>query len=119
MMNDRGPEGYAGNLSSKAVTIAEVLGQSGYSSYMAGKWHLTPGHDKGKLTDKSNWPLQRGFNRFFGTIHGAGSFFDPNSLTSGNTQIAPSENFYYTDAISDTLANACTAKRYSKVQGKI
>lgn len=102
MMNDRGPEGYAGNLSKKAVTIAEVLGQSGYSNYMAGKWHLTPGHDKDRLANKPNWPLQRGFDKFFGTIHGAGSFFDPNSLTSGNTQIVPTENFYYTDAISDT-----------------
>ena len=102
MMNDRGLEGYTGNLSKKAVTIAEVLGQAGYSNYMSGKWHLTPGHDRDKLADKSNWPLQRGFDRFFGTIHGAGSFFDPNSLTSGNTQIAPPEDFYYTDAISDT-----------------
>lgn len=102
MMNDRGLEGYAGNLSRNAVTIAEVLGSSGYSTYMSGKWHLTPGHDKDKLEDKSNWPLQRGYQRFFGTIHGAGSFYDPNSLTSGNSLIAPTENFYYTDAISDT-----------------
>ena len=102
MMNDRGLEGYEGNLSNKAVTIAEVLGFSGYNTYMCGKWHLTPGHDKGKLDDKSNWPLQRGFQKFFGTIHGAGSFYDPNSLTSGNNLIAPTENFYYTDAISDT-----------------
>ena len=102
MMNDRGVEGYAGNLSKKAVTIAEVLGQVGYSNYMCGKWHLTPGGDKEKLADKSNWPLQRGFDRFFGTIHGAGSFYDPNSLTSGNSNIPPSKDFYYTDAISDT-----------------
>lgn len=102
MMNNRRLEGYAGNLSKKAVTIAEVLGEAGYSNYMCGKWHLTPGHDKEKLADKSNWPLQRGFDRFFGTIHGAGSFFDPNSLTSGNTNIPPTENFYYTDGISDT-----------------
>ena len=39
---------------------------------------------------------------FFGTIHGAGSFYDPNSLTSGNEFIAPPKDFYYTDAISDT-----------------
>lgn len=102
MMSDRGLEGYTGNLSKKAVTIAEVLGQAGYSNYMAGKWHLTPGQNKEVLEEKSNWPLQRGFDRFFGTIHGAGSFFDPNSLTSGNTNIPPTENFYYTDAISDT-----------------
>ena len=102
MMENRGLEGYAGNLSKKAVTIAEVVGAAGYSTYMCGKWHLTPGQDSAKLADKSNWPLQRGFQRFFGTIHGAGSFYDPNSLASGNTQVAPPENFYYTDAISDT-----------------
>ncbi|MCK5105236.1 MAG: arylsulfatase [Cyclobacteriaceae bacterium] len=102
MMNDRGLEGYAGNLSNKAVTIAEVLGSSGYNTYMCGKWHLTPGRNKENLDDKSNWPLQRGFQKFFGTIHGAGSFYDPNSLTSGNNSITPTANFYYTDAISDT-----------------
>ena len=102
MMTNRGLEGYAGNLSRKAVTIAEVLGSSGYNTYMCGKWHLTPGRDSLELMDRSNWPLQRGFERFFGTIHGAGSFYDPNSLTNGNKQIIPGENFYYTDAISDT-----------------
>ena len=40
MMNDRGPEGYSGNLSDKAVTIAEVLGEAGYNNYMSGKWHM-------------------------------------------------------------------------------
>lgn len=49
-----------------------------------------------------DWPLNRGFDRFFGTIHGAGSFYDPNSLTSGDQFIIPAKNFYYTDAISDT-----------------
>ncbi|MBA7613627.1 Arylsulfatase [subsurface metagenome] len=51
---------------------------------------------------KYNWPCQRGFDRFFGTIHGAGSFYDPCSLTRDNTQIPPgSDDFYYTNAISD------------------
>jgi len=102
MMNDRGLEGYAGDLSRKAVTIAEVLKNAGYENYMCGKWHLTPGGNQEELEDRSNWPLQRGFQRFFGTIHGAGSFYDPNSLASGNELIPPGDNFYYTDAISDT-----------------
>ncbi|HEX2976246.1 MAG TPA: sulfatase-like hydrolase/transferase, partial [Bacteroidales bacterium] len=83
-------------------TIAEVLKAAGYSTYMAGKWHVTPLRPK-RNPDHSNWPLQRGFDKFFGTIHGAGSFYDPNTLTSGNRFIAPGENFYYTDAISDTV----------------
>jgi arylsulfatase A-like enzyme len=105
MMNDRGTPGYRGDLSRNAVTIAEVLKQSGYSTYMSGKWHVTPLKPSATNPSKHNWPLQRGFDRFFGTIHGAGSFYDPNSLTSNNDFIVPSENFYYTDAISDNAVN--------------
>lgn len=105
MMRDRGTDGYRGDLSEKSLTIAQVLKTAGYSTYMSGKWHVTPLKPTNKNPSKHNWPLQRGFDRFFGTIHGAGSFYDPNSLTSGNTFIAPEEDFYYTDAISDTAVS--------------
>ncbi len=101
MMNDRGTDAYRGDLSKSAVTIAEVLKQAGYSTYMSGKWHVTPYKSSEENPSKHNWPLQRGFDKFFGTIHGAGSFYDPNSLTRDNEFIVPSEDFYYTDAISD------------------
>jgi arylsulfatase A-like enzyme len=99
MMSNRNLRGYQGDLSKNAVTIAEVLGTAGYSTYMAGKWHVTPKVKPG--SSKHNWPRQRGFDKFFGTIHGAGSFYDPNSLTEDNTLIVPDENFYYTNAISN------------------
>ncbi len=106
MMTDRGYDGYRGDLNKNCRTIAEALRPAGYSTYMSGKWHVTPHVDPNG--NKDNWPLQRGFDRFYGTIHGAGSFYDPNSLTRDNTQIAPDsdseyqpEQYYYTDAISD------------------
>jgi arylsulfatase len=99
MMSDKGYDAYRGDLNNNCVTIAEVLKQAGYSTYMSGKWHVTK-HVKPE-GPKHNWPRQRGFDRFFGTIHGAGSFYDPNSLTRDNTQIVPEEDFYYTNAISD------------------
>jgi len=99
MMTDRGADGYRGDLNRRCMTIAEVLKTAGYSTYMAGKWHVT--RFVAPDGPKHNWPLQRGFDRFFGTIHGAGSFYDPNSLTRDNTQIPPGEGFYYTNAISD------------------
>ena len=100
MMSDRGLDGYRGDLNNRCVTIAEVLKQAGYSTYMSGKWHVTK--HRGPDGPKYNWPRQRGFDRFFGTIHGAGSFYDPCSLTRDNTQIPPdSDDFYYTNAISD------------------
>ncbi len=112
MMSDRGLEGYRGNLNRSCVTIAEAVKPAGYATYMAGKWHVTPLKNRGgEEQDKSNWPLQRGFDRFYGTIHGAGSFFDPNTLTRDNKFIAPDadpeykpETFFYTDAISDHAA---------------
>ncbi len=99
MMEDKGFDGYRGDLSRNAVTIAEVLRSAGYGTYMCGKWHVTP--RVRPEAPKDNWPCQRGFDRFFGTIDGAGSYFDPSSLTLDNTQIPPGEDFYYTDAISD------------------
>ena len=100
MMSDQGYDGYRGDLNNRCVTIAEVLKQAGYSTYMSGKWHVT--RHRGPDGPKYNWPCQRGFDRFFGTIHGAGSYYDPCSLTRDNTQIAPdSDDFYYTHAISD------------------
>jgi len=99
MMEDKGYESYRGDLNNRCVTIAEVLKQAGYSTYMSGKWHVT--RYRGPEGPKHNWPRQRGFDRFFGTIHGAGSFYDPCSLTRDNTQIPPGEDFYYTNAISD------------------
>ena len=103
MMDDRGLVGYQGDLNERCRTIPQVLGPAGFSTYMSGKWHVTKriGPDL-KPGDQSNWPRQRGFDRFFGTIHGAGSFFDPNSLARNNRLIAPGDpDFYYTDAISD------------------
>jgi arylsulfatase A-like enzyme len=95
-----GPEGYAGDLNKRCVTIAEVLKGSGYRSYLSGKWHVA--NNLVKPTD--SWPLQRGFDEFYGTIIGAGSFYDPNTLTRGNDNIeheAKEPGFFYTDAISD------------------
>ncbi len=109
MMADSGYDGYRGELNRSCMTIAEVLKTAGYGTYMTGKWHVTqeiaPRTEKGK----SNWPCQRGFDRFYGTIHGAGSFYDPNSLVRDNqlispyadAQYQPKSGYYYTDAIAD------------------
>ncbi|MDB4500382.1 arylsulfatase [bacterium] len=113
MMNDRGHDGYRGELNRQSVTIPEVLQSAGYRSYLSGKWHVTQAVNPKTESDKHNWPLQRGFDRFYGTIHGAGSFFDPNTLTRDNTFISPfadpeyqpkqmaNGEYYYTDAIAD------------------
>lgn len=109
MTGDRGYDAYRGDLNRRCVTIAEALRPNGYRNYMSGKWHVT--RHTGPKADNSNWPLQRGFDRFYGTITGAGSFYDPATLCRGNSYVTPEndpdyqpKDFYYTDAISDNAA---------------
>jgi arylsulfatase len=59
---------YQGYLNKESVTLAEVLKQSGYSTLMAGKWHVG--------NDSLSWPNQRGFEKFFGIIGGAANYFN-------------------------------------------
>lgn len=97
--SDYGLPGYRADLNSQCVTIAELLKSAGYQTYMTGKWHVTRHiQEEG---DRSNWPLQRGFGRFFGTLIAAGSFWDPITLMQDNEFINPEGDFYYTEAISD------------------
>lgn len=108
MTGDYGQPGYRGFLSESSATIAEVLAADGYRTQMSGKWHVggnyhpfnidswTPGADGNPL------PTQRGFQHFFGTLTGAGTFYNPQTLMKGETLYTPeSEEFYYTDAIAD------------------
>src|SRR5438093_8487855 len=72
MMEDRGLDGYRGDLNRRCATMAEVLRPAGYGTYAVGKWHVTKATQPSANND--NWPLQRGFDRFYGTITGAGNF---------------------------------------------
>lgn len=103
--NDRQLPGYRADLNNRCVTMAEVLGDSGYRTYMVGKWHVTR-HEKPE-GPKHNWPLQRGFEKYYGIIWGSTSFFDP-AICRGNTWYSresdpeyKSDNYYLTDALTD------------------
>ncbi len=99
MMNDRGLPGYRGDLNQECVTLAEVMRDAGYGTYACGKWHVTRFIEEDG--PKHNWPCQRGFDRYFGTITGAGSFFEPQTLTLDNDPITElDDGFYYTEALA-------------------
>lgn len=95
-------EAYQGILSKNTVTIAEALKSSGYATLMTGKWHL--GQQK-----KEQWPLQRGFDRYYGCLSGATLYFKPDgvrNLTLDNTPQTEHKSttdrpFYTTDAFTD------------------
>ena len=99
---------YAGDLSAQCCTIPEALKKAGYSTAMAGKWHLAAVQDQKDL--KHKWPMQRGFERYYGTIIGAGSYFNPNYLVQGNERIEVPKDpeYYYTDAIAENASNFVT-----------
>lgn len=95
-------DGYLGDLNKNCVTIAEALKADGYKSYMSGKWHVCSNIKP--TGDQSNWPMQRGFDRYFGILQGSGSYFTPKTLTTGNKLIKAKPGFYLTDAIADSAS---------------
>ena len=66
--NQVGRPGYEGVLNKRVVSVASLLRDNGYHTYMAGKWHL------GLKPDQ--FPRARGFERDFSTLVGGGSHFD-------------------------------------------
>lgn len=101
---EKRPPAYQGYLSDQCLTIAEALTPTPYRRLMSGKWHL------GEF--RPHWPLDRGFEEYYGLISGSTSYFNPNFRTPntntvrimarGNEPITEfPDNFYMTDAITD------------------
>ena len=87
---------YQGRLNDRCATLAEVFKSAGYRTLMTGKWHLGP-------DDPANWPLQRGFDRYYGCLSGAINYFRPGGdrgLTEGNDPAPVPDGFYATDAFT-------------------
>jgi arylsulfatase A-like enzyme len=96
------PDAYRGDLNDRCVTLAQMAKSAGYRTMMAGKWHMA-----GK--DEHDWPLQRGFERYYGCISGATRYFYPTGfrvMYSGNEpdrdpKSTTDRPFYTTDAFTD------------------
>ena len=100
LTNDSSPRGYPGTINRRCATLAEMLKGAGYATCLAGKWHLAV--DMSKPNDC--WPTRRGFDRFFGTLTGCGSFYKPGTLKRQEADASAEADdpaFFYTDAIAD------------------
>lgn len=58
--------GYQGHISNRAATLAEVLREHAYATLGVGKWHLTPMKQVNAAGPYGQWPLGRGFDRWYG-----------------------------------------------------
>jgi arylsulfatase A-like enzyme len=103
MVENRGYPAYQGYLNDHCVTIAEALKSAGYRTLMSGKWHVGE--------DRPHWPVDRGFDRYFGLISGAANYFDITKTKAPGVvrkmaiddqpYTPPKEGFYMTDAFTD------------------
>lgn len=117
MVADLDEDGYRGDLNNRCVTIAETLKAAGYATYMSGKWHVTRHTDADG--PKHSWPRQRGFDRFFGIITGAASYYQPQTLTLENNPVdveSLPEDFFLTDAISSYAVDYLNEHKRSKTE---
>ena len=105
---------YQGHLNNQCVTIAEVLKEAGYSTYMCGKWHLNSDRkNQGGVSD--NWPPQRGFDRFYGIVGGASNYFNVSYHYGNESGQSPDDgNFYLTHALSDSAVSFVSRHDYQK-----
>ena len=93
-----------GYITPHAATIAEILRENGYATFMSGKWHLAPMAQASAAGPFDHWPLQRGFNRYYGFMDGETDQFYP-QLTCDNHPIdppkGPEDGYHVTEDLVD------------------
>lgn len=121
MTTERPEPGYQGHLTGNTVTLAEVLKEAGYRTAMSGKWHVSNTIEQPTREAQLAWlnhqayhpffspveqyPVNRGFEKHYGTIFGVVDFFDPFSLVNGTEAVGEvPAGYYHTDALNDSAA---------------
>ena len=101
---DTGFPNMRGYLPRSSATVAEIAREQGYATFATGKWHLTPMSECTAAGPFKNWPLQRGFDRFYGFMQGETDQFYP-ELTSDNHHIEapglPEDGYHVSEDVVD------------------
>jgi arylsulfatase A-like enzyme len=99
---DTGFPNMRGALPRSAATLAETLRDNGYATFAAGKWHLAPMSECSAAGPFTNWPLQKGFDRYYGFLQGETDQFFP-ELTCDNhfvdTPASPEDGYHVSEDI--------------------
>jgi arylsulfatase len=93
-----------GSVAKSAGTIAEVLGPLGYSTFAVGKWHLTPMEETSAAGPFDQWPLARGFDRYYGFLQGETDQFCPELYCDNRPVDAPrkpEQGYHLTEDLID------------------
>ncbi|MGF6951073.1 arylsulfatase A-like enzyme [Neobacillus sp. B4I6] len=101
---DMGPEyeNKRGRIYPEAGTIAEVLSENSYNNYALGKWHLSPSHQVTPAGPYENWPLGKGFDRFYGFLEDSGDQYRPELIQDNSPVDVPKkENYHFSEDIVD------------------
>lgn len=95
---DLGVPGRRGRVTRQAAMLPAVLRSGGYATFLSGKWHLAPAHETTPAGPFGEWPLARGFDRFYGFLSGATDQYAPD-LVLGNDGVAtPQDDEYHLSA---------------------
>lgn len=92
---DRGFPNSRGRIPPTAATIAQILGSRGYSTAALGKWHLTPDADTIDNSPRTDWPLGKGFDYFYGFHGGQTDQFHPTLIQDNHAITIPNRPGYH------------------------
>ena len=93
-----------GGLPLAAATLPAILREEGYATFATGKWHIAPMAECSAAGPFRNWPLQKGFDRFYGFLQGETDHFYP-ELVADNHFITPpggpDEGYHFSEDMID------------------
>ncbi|MEW9834243.1 arylsulfatase [Mesorhizobium marinum] len=91
-----------GSIPPDVPLLPRLLRDRGYGTYMVGKWHLTPAHEITPAGPHLNWPLSRGFDRYYGFLGGCTDHYAP-ELIQDNHMIEPParDGYHLTEDLCD------------------
>ena len=81
----QGYPAHDGQIPREHAFLSEVLLEEGYATLCVGKWHLTGIEDLSMAASRKNWPLGRGFERFYGFMAGQTSQFAPHLVLDNHS----------------------------------
>jgi arylsulfatase len=93
-----------GHIPFECATLAEVLGDRGWNTYMVGKWHLTAEDEMNLASRKTQWPLGRGFERFYGFLGAETNQWYPDLVYDNHPveqPCSPEEGYHFSTDITD------------------